>query len=97
VNEWALAPIQAGLLGSYTSLDCSSGRSARRAGRSWGRQRALVFGVVVFALCMGTAGFARSYTEFALLRCLASIGMGGVLPGAIAMLSEYVPAACGRA
>lgn len=93
VQEWGLTPIQAGLLGSYTFVGLFIGAVSLGAlGDRWGRKRALVLGVVVFALFMGTAGFAQSYSEFTVLRFLASIGMGGVLPGTIAMLSEYVPA-----
>lgn len=91
--DWNLTPIQAGLLGTYTFVGLTIGAVSLGAiGDRWGRKRALVAGIVMFALFMGTAGFARDDTEFAQLRFLASIGMGGVLPGSIAMLSEYVPA-----
>jgi AAHS family benzoate transporter-like MFS transporter len=93
VQTWGLSPIQAGLLGSYTFVGLFIGAVSLGAlGDRWGRKRALVLGVFVFAVFMGTAGFARGYAEFAVLRLLASIGMGGVLPGTIAMLSEYVSA-----
>ncbi|MET7992119.1 MFS transporter [Amycolatopsis sp. NPDC005232] len=91
VKEWGIAPVQAGLLGSYAFVGLAIGAVGLGAiGDRWGRKRALVAGILIFGLFMGTAGFARSYPELAVLRFVASIGMGGVLPGSIAMLSEYV-------
>lgn len=92
VATWHISPVAAGLLASYTFVGLFIGAVGLGAlGDRWGRKRVLVAGVIVFALLMGTAGFARNYTQFAVLRFCAAIGMGGVLPGTIAMLGEYVP------
>lgn len=92
VGEWHISPVRAGLLASFTFIGLFIGAVGLGAvGDRWGRRRMLVLGVTVFALFMGTAGFAQDYTQFAVLRFIASIGMGGVLPGTIAMLSEFVP------
>jgi AAHS family benzoate transporter-like MFS transporter len=92
VGTWHIPPVQAGLLASYTFIGLFIGAVGLGSlGDRWGRKRMLVVGVTIFALFMGTAGFAQSYEQFAVLRLLAAIGMGGVLPGTIAMLSEYVP------
>jgi AAHS family benzoate transporter-like MFS transporter len=93
VGTWHIPPVQAGLLASYTFIGLFIGAVGLGSlGDRWGRKRMLVVGVTVFALFMGTAGFAQNYEQFAALRFLAAVGMGGVLPGTIAMLSEYVPA-----
>jgi MFS transporter, AAHS family, benzoate transport protein len=92
VPEWHIPPVQAGLLASYTFIGLFLGAVGLGAlGDRWGRRKMLVLGVTVFALFMGTAGFAQDYAQFAVLRFCASIGMGGVLPGAIAVLGEFVP------
>jgi AAHS family benzoate transporter-like MFS transporter len=92
VGAWHLSPVQAGLLASYTFIGLFIGAVGLGSlGDRWGRKRMLMVGVTTFALFMGTAGFAQNYEQFAVLRFLAAIGMGGVLPGTIAMMSEYVP------
>jgi AAHS family benzoate transporter-like MFS transporter len=91
VGAWHVRPVQAGLLASYTFVGLFVGAvGLGMLGDRWGRKRVLVLGVTAFALIMGTAGFAQTYAQFAALRFLAAIGMGGVLPGTIAMLSGYV-------
>ncbi|MEU4667954.1 MFS transporter [Amycolatopsis sp. NPDC023774] len=92
VAEWHISPVQAGWLASFTFIGLFLGAVGLGAlGDRFGRKRMLVLGVSVFAVFMGTAGFAGDYTQFAILRFCAAIGMGGVLPATIAMLGEYVP------
>ncbi len=94
IAAWHLSSVQAGWLASYTFVGLFAGAVGLGAvGDRWGRKRMLVAGVVIFAIFMGTAGFAHDYTQFAVLRFCASVGMGGVLPGTITMISEYTPAA----
>jgi MFS transporter, AAHS family, benzoate transport protein len=88
-----LSSVQAGLLASYTFLALFIGAVLLGiVGDRWGRKRALLIGTVIFALFLGTAGFAQNYAEFVILRFLGGIGMGGVLPGAIGIVTEYLPA-----
>lgn len=94
VAAWHISSVQAGLLASYTFIGLFVGAVGLGAvGDRWGRKRMLVAGVVIFALFMGTAGFADGYAQFAALRFCASVGMGGVLPGTITMIGEYTPSA----
>ena len=94
VQEWHISSVEAGLLASYTFTGLFVGAvGLGAAGDRWGRKRMLVVGIMVFALFMGSAGFAQSYHQFAVLRFCAAVGMGGVLPGAITMMSEYTPSA----
>jgi AAHS family benzoate transporter-like MFS transporter len=72
VGAWHVRPVQAGLLASYTFIGLFVGAVALGAlGDRVGRKRMLVVGVTIFALFMGTAGLARNYEEFAILRFLA--------------------------
>lgn len=56
-----------------------------------GRARTLVIATLLFGLLTAAAGFAHSLTELVVLRFLAGIGLGGVLPCAIALTSEFAP------
>ncbi|GHH82906.1 MFS transporter [Streptomyces sulfonofaciens] len=92
VAEWHISSVEAGLLASYTFIGLFAGAVGLGAmGDRLGRKRILVSGIVIFALFMGSAGFAQSYEQFVVLRFCAALGMGGVLPGAITMLGEYTP------
>lgn len=92
IVTWHLSSVQAGLLASYTFLALFIGAILLGVvGDRWGRKRALVLGTVIFALFLGSAGFAQNYAEFAILRFAGGIGMGGVLPGAIGIVAEYLP------
>jgi AAHS family 4-hydroxybenzoate transporter-like MFS transporter len=90
--EWSLpraafAPLVAiGMVGMMFG-----GAAAGVAGDRFGRKSALIFSIVVFAL--STLGMSRANGIAALevLRFLAGIGLGGAIPNAAALASEYVP------
>lgn len=56
-----------------------------------GRTRTLIIATLAFGILTVVAGFAQSLTQIVTLRFLAGVGLGGVLPCAIALTSEFVP------
>ncbi|MBQ0724561.1 MAG: MFS transporter, partial [Cycloclasticus sp.] len=59
-------------------------------GDKYGRRYAVIFSVFVFALCTLITGFIESYNELVLLRFLTGLGLGGAMPNATALMTEYV-------
>jgi MFS transporter, AAHS family, 4-hydroxybenzoate transporter len=61
-------------------------------GDRFGRRLLILTGVTLFGTATLLAGFAENFTELLLLRFIAGIGMGGAIPNAIALNTEYAPA-----
>ena len=54
-----------------------------------GRRRALILSVASFSVCTLLCAFAPGAVVFAVLRFLAGLGLGGCLPSAITLVTEY--------
>lgn len=54
-----------------------------------GRRKALIIAVTAFSVCTALCAFAPSALVFGLLRLLAGLGLGGCLPTAITLVTEY--------
>jgi len=61
------------------------------AGDRFGRRIALLGSVVIFGLLTVFASFSTSVGMLLVLRFLAGLGLGGAMPNAAALSSEYVP------
>lgn len=61
-----------------------------------GRRRALIWAVVAFSLMTLACGLAQNYWQLGLFRFLAGFGLGGCLPTAIAMVTEFSRGKPGR-
>lgn len=92
MKEWNLTPLQAGSLGSYALFGMMVGAmifgpAADRFGRKW------MIGIclVLFSFFTFINGFARNPVEFGLCRFLAGLGIGGVMPNVVALMTEYSP------
>lgn len=57
----------------------------------WGRRIAIALAVGMFSVLTAAAGLVRNPFLFGVLRFLAGLGLGGVLPVVIAMVTEYAP------
>jgi AAHS family 4-hydroxybenzoate transporter-like MFS transporter len=63
------------------------------SGDRFGRRRTIIYGTLWFGVLTLVSARASSLGEMTLLRFLAGIGMGGVVPNTVALVSEYAPKA----
>ncbi len=92
MKEWALSPLQAGALGSYALFGMMAGALVfGPLSDKIGRKKAITICVVLFSGFTVLNGLARNPTEFGLCRFIAGLGIGGVMPNVVALMSEYAP------
>jgi AAHS family 4-hydroxybenzoate transporter-like MFS transporter len=60
-------------------------------GDRYGRKRAIVLSALFLGITSLAIAFARNIDEVFVLRFLSGIGIGGVLPNAVALATEYSP------
>jgi AAHS family benzoate transporter-like MFS transporter len=92
MKEWALTPLQAGALGSYALFGMMAGALVfGPLSDKIGRKKAITICVVLFSGFTVLNGLARNPTEFGICRFIAGLGIGGVMPNVVALMSEYAP------
>ncbi|MET7686664.1 aromatic acid/H+ symport family MFS transporter [Streptomyces sp. NPDC005483] len=91
-RTFGLTADQAGDLGSYATFGMLVGAlAAGTIADRIGRKRLMVSCVVLFSLASGVCALADGVAVFGLGRTLAGVGLGGLLPTAISMVSDYAP------
>lgn len=90
--DWDLSSVTAGTLSSYGLLGMMIGAIifgilADRIGR----KKVIIISSVLFSIFTGLCGFAPDPTWFAIARVLAGIGLGGMMPNVIALITDYAP------
>jgi AAHS family benzoate transporter-like MFS transporter len=89
---WGLTKATAGTIGSMAFLGMMIGAIfAGRMADSWGRRRTILGCAVVFSVFTVLCAFAPNAAIFGILRLLAGIGLGGLVPSANALVAELVP------
>ncbi|MFI6274077.1 MFS transporter [Streptomyces sp. NPDC050988] len=87
-----ITPDQAGDLGSYATFGMLVGAlAAGTVADRIGRKKLMVACVTLFSLASGLCAMSGSVAVFGLGRTLAGVGLGGLLPTAISMVSDYAP------
>jgi len=90
---WGLTPASAGLIGSLALLGMFIGSLAVGTLTDIiGRRRTLLACLIWFSVLTALCATAPSPVVFGVLRFLAGLGLGGVLPTATALTAEYSPA-----
>ena len=91
--ELHLSKATAGALGSITLLAAAAGGLAFGVvADRYGRTRALMASVLIYAVFTAACGLARSFVELAAFRVLLGLGMGGEWASGASLVAETWPA-----
>lgn len=89
---WGLDAARVGVLAGYALAGMLVGALVAGALTDRvGRRRIMLVGIAWFSLAMGLCALAPTPELLGLFRFLAGLGLGGVLPSAIALTVEYAP------
>ncbi|WP_445525331.1 MFS transporter [Streptomyces cyslabdanicus] len=89
-NALGITPGLAGDLGSYATFGMLVGAlTAGTVADRIGRKKLMVACVALFSLASGLCAVSGSVTVFGLGRTIAGVGLGGLLPTAISMVTDY--------
>lgn len=92
MEQWSLSPVQAGMLASSALAGMMFGAMIFGAlADKIGRKKVIMICTAFFSGFTFLGAFAPSPTEFGVLRFLAGLGIGGVMPNLVALTSEYAP------
>ncbi|MFS0778321.1 aromatic acid/H+ symport family MFS transporter [Neobacillus sp. 3P2-tot-E-2] len=92
IEEWNLSSVEAGAIGTYGLFGMMFGAIffGTLADRI-GRKNVIAITLVLFSLFTFLCGFAETPTTFSTFRFLAGLGLGGIMPNVIALLTDYAP------
>ncbi|MFP5114017.1 MFS transporter [Bacillaceae bacterium C204] len=92
IEKWNLTPVEAGAIGTYGLFGMMFGAIVfgTLADRI-GRKNVIAITLVLFSLFTFFCGFAETPTVFSTFRFLAGLGLGGIMPNVIALLTDYAP------
>lgn len=92
MQEWSLTSVQAGLLASAALFGMMFGAMTfGTLSDKLGRKKTIMICVALFSGFTFIGSFATGPVEFAILRFLAGLGIGGVMPNVVALTTEYAP------
>ncbi|MCL6632457.1 MAG: aromatic acid/H+ symport family MFS transporter [Alicyclobacillus herbarius] len=93
MKEWNISAVVAGTLNSYALVGMMIGALALGpAADRFGRKRVILVSCAVFCVFTGLAGFSQGPLMFGTCRFLAGLGLGGIMPNTVALVTEYAPA-----
>lgn len=92
MQEWGLTSVEVGAIGSYGLFGMVFGAMffGMLADRV-GRRNVIMTSLFLFSFFTMLCGFADSPTMLSTFRFLAGLGLGGVMPNVIALLTDYSP------
>lgn len=92
MEQWSLSPYVAGLLGSSALFGMMFGAMGfGMLSDRLGRKKTILICVVLFSLTTCINGLVTTPWQFGLLRFIAGLGIGGVMPNVVSLMSEYSP------
>lgn len=92
MTEWSMSPVQAGAIGSYGPLGMLIGAIVFGLfANKVGRKNGLIICILLFSTFSFACAFVTGPTYFGLFRLIAGIGIGGVMPNLLSLLTDYSP------
>lgn len=95
--EWQINSITAGFLGSIALFGMMFGAiifgslSDKLEGYGFSRKKLIILCICLFSSFTLLCGYASNPQNFGIFRFLAGLGLGGVMPNVIALMTEYAP------
>ncbi|MAX80565.1 MAG: aromatic acid/H+ symport family MFS transporter [Crocinitomicaceae bacterium] len=92
MDKWQLTPMQAGSLGSYALFGMMFGALIfGPISDRIGRKKSIIICLALFSSCTLINTFTVNPTQFGIARFFAGFGIGGLMPNAVALITEYAP------
>lgn len=97
MHEWQIDPITAGFLGSVALFGMMFGAiifgslSDKLESFGFSRKKLIALCIILFSGFTLLCGYATNPQSFGIFRFLAGLGLGGVMPNVIALMTEYAP------
>ena len=93
-KEWGLTATQMGMIGSVGLLGMAAGAVlAGTAADRFGRKTVFSATLLLYSIATGLCGLAWNYESLLVFRFLVGFGLGGELPVAATLMTEYAPTA----
>lgn len=94
IKTWGLTTAQVGYIGSVGLIGMALGAVlAGSAADRFGRKNVFAGTLVVYSVATGFCGLSWSFESLLLFRFLVGFGLGGQLPVAVTLVTEYAPPA----
>ncbi len=92
-KDWQLAPAQMGFIGSIGLIGMALGAVvAGTMADRFGRKQIFTATILLYSVATGLCALAWNYETLLLFRFLVGFGLGGELPVAATLITEYSPA-----
>jgi MFS transporter, AAHS family, benzoate transport protein len=92
MEEWSLSSTQAGSLGSAALIGMLLGALIfGPLADKFGRKSVMLFCIALFSFFTALVGFSNGPLEFGTYRFIAGLGLGGIMPNTVALMTEYSP------
>lgn len=92
IEDFNISIVEAGAISSYSFIGTMIGTFLFGSlADGIGRKKSIVICLIVFSGTTFLAGFAPNANVFLVLRIIASMGLGGIMPILVAVMTEYSP------